>query len=279
MKRATIMLMVFALLGALVPMNAQIPAGASQVVIGFTGGSTWTSGSTGICIWYFPVLGNLDLKSLFATDASGNPVIDKEHAYLIWVSDWSIQAGAGNGPFSLAVVPAGTATIYFSNNPTGRDWRDLSKRSSWGIPVATFVRGAGLFHSADSWASDKFYFSAPLTGSKSFSVNGKQFNFRNLIPNGNDLLRVRAGGEHVGGWQLHRNGPELCDEVVKHIIGRRETRPIRPGRNGCMAVARGTGRAARWAADEDVGTVGGWPLLEVQACTSMVFWALGLCLL
>jgi len=193
MKLATIMLIAFALLGALIPLNAQTPAVASQVVIGFTGGSVWTSGSTGICIWYFPVLGNLELKSLFATEG-GAPVVDKEHAYLIWVSDWSIQAGAGNGPLSLAVVPAGTATIYFSNNPTSRDWRDLSKRSSWGVPVATFVRGAGLFQSADSWASDKFYFSAPLVSSKSFSVNGKQFNFRNLIPNGMTCFEYGQAG-------------------------------------------------------------------------------------
>lgn len=194
MKLATIVLMGITLLGSLVPLNAADPAGASQVVIGFTGGSTWTSSSTGICIWYLPVVGDLDLGSLFATDASGAPVIDKEHAYLIWVSDWSIEVGFANTGFpnkgitnvtlSLAVVPAGGGTVYFSNNPHSRDWSDLTKRSTWGVPVAKFVRGAGLFQSADNWASDKFYFSAPLVSSRTFSVNGKRFNFSDLIPNG-----------------------------------------------------------------------------------------------
>lgn len=194
MKFATFVFLGILLLGSLVPLNAGDPAGASQVVIGFTGGSVWTSASTGICIWYFPVVGNLDLKSLFATDASGAPVVDKEHAYLIWASDWRIEAGFANPGFpnqgitnvtlSLAVVPAGDATIYFTNRPDTRDWSDLTNRSTWGVPVAKFVRGAGLFQSADGWISDKFYFSAPLVSSKTFSVNGKRFNFNDLIPHG-----------------------------------------------------------------------------------------------
>jgi hypothetical protein len=194
MKLAVIVLMGLTLLGSLVPLNAADAAGASQVVIGFTGGSTWTSASTGICVWYFPVIGDLDLGFLFAPDTSGAPIIDKQHAYLIWVSDWSIQVGFANAGFtntgiknvtlSLAVVPAGEGTIYFSNRPDTRDWSDLTKRSTWGIPVAKFVRGGGLFQSADSWASDKFFFSAPLVSSETFSLNGVEFNFRDLIPNG-----------------------------------------------------------------------------------------------
>ena len=171
------------------------PNSAAAMVIGFTGGSTWTSQSSGICIWYFPVLGDLDLKTLFATDNAGNPVVDKEHAYLIWVSDWSIQAmfgnpgfpnqGITNTPLSLAVVPAGTATIYYSNNPLSRDWSNLANRHTWGVPVATFVRGAGLFQTDNNWTSDKFYFTAPLTSSKSFSfANGRRFNFKDLVPIG-----------------------------------------------------------------------------------------------
>jgi len=181
-------LVTFVLLGILLlcvfPAVADPPPRDSEVVIGFTGGSTWTSESTGTCIWYFPVLGDLDLGSLFATDVSGNPVIDKKHSYLIWVSDWSVQAVFGNAPFTLAVVPSGTATIYYSNNPTSRDWHDLSDRRTWGVPVAQFVRGAGLLQTTDNWASGKFYFSAPLVSSKAFSVSGKRFNFSDLIPNG-----------------------------------------------------------------------------------------------
>ena len=215
MKRATIMLMAFALLGVLVPLNAQTPAVASQVVIGFTGGSVWTSGSTGTCIWYFPVLGNLDLKSLFASDTpSGAPIIDKEHAYLIWVSNWSIQTmfanpGFGGVTLSLAVVPAGGGTIYFNNNPTSRDWRNPANPGNLGVPVATFVRGAGLFQSADSWTSDKFYFSAPLVSSKTFGVNGKQFNFRNLIPHGMTCFEYGQAGSTSEAGSCTAMGPSL----------------------------------------------------------------------
>jgi hypothetical protein len=197
MKRATMMLMAFALLGALVPLNAQDPAGPSQVVIGFTGGSTWTSYSTGTCVWYFPVLGNLNLTSLFMTDASGAAIVDKEHAYLIWVSKWSIQlmfanSGISKPPFpgmpnvtlSLAVVPVGDGIVYFNSNPISRDWTDPGNPGNLGVPVAKFVRGGGLFHTADNWMSDKFYFSAPLVWSKTFTMNGKRFNFRELVPHG-----------------------------------------------------------------------------------------------
>jgi hypothetical protein len=125
------------------------------------------------------------LTSLFANGLSGTPSVDKEHAYLIWVSDWSIEAGFTAGGLSLAVLPAGQATVYYSSNPTSRIWTDLSNRSTWGVPVATFVRGGGLFQSPDNWASDKFFFSAQLTSSKSFAINkGGQFNFRELVPQG-----------------------------------------------------------------------------------------------
>jgi len=150
----------------------------------------WTSATTGTCVWYFPILGNMPLSSLFASDASGAPAMDKEHAYFIWVSDWSIQAmfnnpGFGGSNVALAVVPAGTATIYYSSNPASRDWSDVTKRGTWGIPVAKFVRGAGLFQSPDNFTvSDKFYFSAPLIASRTFTFGSRQFDFRELMPHG-----------------------------------------------------------------------------------------------
>jgi hypothetical protein len=92
MKFATIVLMGIMLLGSPAAFSAGDPAGASEVAIGFNGGSTWTSGSTGICIWSFPVLGDLNLGSLYATGSSGAPVVDRAHSYLIWVSDFSVEA-------------------------------------------------------------------------------------------------------------------------------------------------------------------------------------------
>jgi hypothetical protein len=199
MKFATYLFLAITLLASAATLNAATPAGAAQSFIAFTGGSVWTSGSTGTCIWYFPVLADLDLKSLFATDPNGNLVINKEHAYLIWVSDWSIAAMFGNSGFGgssigLAVVPAGTATIYYTNNPTRRDFSDISKRATWGIPVATFTRGAGLFQSPDNFQlTDKFYFSAPLLAAKDFNLGGRVFNFRILMPHGMTCFEYGQG--------------------------------------------------------------------------------------
>jgi hypothetical protein len=190
MKLATIVLMGIMLLGCPVALSAGDPAGASQVAIGFMGGSTWTSSSTGICIWYFPVVGNLDLGSLFVTDSSGKPIVDRADSYLIWVSDFSVDvlvasaSVGGSGPLFRALGPTGKATIYFSSDPESRDWSNLSDRRTWGTPVAVFTRELSLVRSDDDLATDTFIFSAKLVSSQTFSLNGKRFNFRDLIPHG-----------------------------------------------------------------------------------------------
>lgn len=203
MKLATIVLMGIALLGSLVPLNADDPAGASEVAIGFTGGSTWTSGSTGTCIWYFPVVGDLKPGSLFATGSSGAPVVDRAHAYLIWVSDFSVEelvppSTYPIGPLFLALAPAGKGTIHFSDTPGTRNFNDLSNRSTWGVPVATFVRKASLVRSGDYLATDTFIFSAELVSSDTFSLDGKQFNFRDLIPYG---MTCFESGQNGSPWE------------------------------------------------------------------------------
>lgn len=188
MKLATYVLVGIMAVGSLVTLKASPPAGASEVAIGFMGGSTWTSPSTGICIWYFPVVGNLDLGSLFAP--SGAPVVDRNHAYLIWVSDFSVDvlvasdSVGGTGPLFRALGPAGKATIYFSPDPENRVWSDLTDRRTWGTPVAVFTRELSLVRSDDDLATDTFTFSAILTWSRTFTLNGKRFNFANLIPHG-----------------------------------------------------------------------------------------------
>ena len=91
MKLATIALLGLLLLGSLPQLTAADAANGAQVAIGFAGGSVWTSATTGICVWYFPVVGDLKPDALFAAPLFGSPVIDKEHSYLIWVSDFSIQ--------------------------------------------------------------------------------------------------------------------------------------------------------------------------------------------
>jgi hypothetical protein len=192
MKLATYVLVGIMALGSLVTLKASPPAGASEVAIGFMGGSTWTSPTTGICVWYFPVVGNLDLGSLFAP--SGAPVVDRAHSYLIWVSDFSVDvllashSVGGTGPLFRALGPAGKATIYFSPRPGDRDWSDLTSRSTWGTPVAELTRELSLVRSDNDLATDTFTFSAKLTSSRPFTLNGKHFNFADLIPNGMTCL-------------------------------------------------------------------------------------------
>jgi len=204
MKRSSVVLLLALALAMYLPAgdqyspNANGAADASEVAIGFTGGSVWTSNTTGICMWHFPVVGNLDLKSLFATDSSGAPAVDIQHSYLIWVSDFSVQFLPATPPQYLALAPRGTATIYFSANPGARDLRDRAKRSTWGEPVATFVRQASIVRTADGFASDTFIFSAALASSRPFVLNGKAFNFSDLIPNGMTCFEY---GQNGSSWE------------------------------------------------------------------------------
>ena len=168
MRVRTIALLGALLLGCVAIQAADPASGASQVVTGFTGGAVWTSPTTGICIWYLPLVGDQDMKSLFQTHLFGQVDPSKDTAYLIWVSDFSVQMLNSLPPFvtppenkkdwpppyALAMVPTGTATIYYAVDPSMRNWSDLNDRSTWGTPVATFTRSASLIRSPDGLASD-----------------------------------------------------------------------------------------------------------------------------
>jgi hypothetical protein len=167
------------------------------MAIGFTGGSVWTSDTTGICIWYLPVVGDLDPTSLFAPGTSGATTVDRAHSYLLWVSDFSVEVLPTSVGF-LALAPAGEGTIYYSSTPTLRDFSDLTKRSTWGAPVATFIREASLVRSSDNLATDTFIFSADLVLSETFSLNGIPFNFSSLIPNG---MTCFEWGQSGSSWE------------------------------------------------------------------------------
>ena len=166
MKRLFLLLLlipltVFVPLGGQKRTFVENPDSASQMMAAFTGGSIWTSGTTRTCIWYFPVLGSFPLTTLFAPGISGLLAIYKEHAYFIRVSDWRIEtmflnSGFGGSSIDLARVPAGMATVYYSAEPNSRDWSDTSQRSTWGVPIATFARGGGLFQS-------RMIFSLPIS--------------------------------------------------------------------------------------------------------------------
>jgi len=92
--------------------------------------------------------------------------------------------GGANPNLYLFLAPAGEATIYFNPNPGSRDFTNLLDRSTWGEPVAVFTREASLVRSSDGLLTDTFIFSAKLVSSETVSLNGKHFNFRDLIPHG-----------------------------------------------------------------------------------------------
>ena len=205
MKLATIVLLGILLLGSFASMQATDPAGAGQVAMAFTGGSLYTSDTAGICMWYPLLLGDFNMESLFEFDGRA-PAVDKEHAYLIWVSDFEglpqtpfMLPPSSKGLLTLQLVPTGSATIYFTDVPRLRNWTDPTKRTTWGTPVATFTRKAGIFLSSDGGISGGMTNSAVLLSSKPFKLNGVTFDFKDLIPHGMTCFETGFGGNDEGG--------------------------------------------------------------------------------
>jgi hypothetical protein len=205
MKLTTIILMSIPLMGVLAPVRAADHERASATVVSFAGGSVWNPDySGGTCVWYLPVVGDLALDSLFSDPK--NPA--KETAYLVWVSEFTVQmlpasapfapapaAGSQAPPYALVLAPSGTGTIYLQSDPSKRIWPKGTatsavtpanlKNMNWGIPVATFTRNASIVRSVDGLVSDTFVFTADLLHSLSFQLpNGQLFDFGDLIPHG-----------------------------------------------------------------------------------------------
>jgi hypothetical protein len=232
----TVVLSVVGILLSLQPVVHAQWSPTAEVVLGFNGGAVWTSQTTGICLWYFPVIADLDSQFLFATGADGKPVIDRQHAYLLWVSDFSVVPLEAKEPFAAALVPTGTATIYFKADPTTRDFSDMSKRSSWGSPVAQFTRKASIIRSPDAWASDTFVFSASLVSSEAFSIGKDRFDLRLLVPNGFTCFEQGQTGSSweagscVGLGQLpfftSAGGGSENTVALKGIIGGTQAEPV-----------------------------------------------------
>jgi hypothetical protein len=200
MKLATFVLLGILVLGSFASMQAADPAGASQIVMAFSGGSVYTSDTTGICMWYPLLVGDFNMEFLFEL-VDGVPAVDKEHAYLIWVSDFEalpqtpfLLPPSSKGLLTLQLVPTGSATIYYTDVPRLRNWTDPSKRTTWGTPVATFTRQAGIFQSTDGGMSGTLPTSAQLVSSKPFTLAGKTFDFKNLIPNGMTCFETGYSG-------------------------------------------------------------------------------------
>ncbi|HYW44623.1 MAG TPA: hypothetical protein VE959_17310 [Bryobacteraceae bacterium] len=197
MKLATIVTLGILLLGSFASLNAQ-PAGTSQVVMAYINEEPLPAplpGFDGLCLIYYTMVGDLDLKSLFAGPLFGTPVVDRAHAYFIWVSDYKAQELSNNQEFTFFLIPEGTATIYYTNRPDLRDW---TKRDTWGEPVATFVRKAAMFQSRDGGFSGTFANTAELVSSNPFNLNGKTFNFKDLIPQGMTCFETAVGDYEAG---------------------------------------------------------------------------------
>jgi hypothetical protein len=207
------------LLGSLAFLHAADPASTSQTVMSFAGGSVWNADySGGTCVWYLPVLGDLSFGALFSDPR--NPA--KETAYLVWVSEFTVQmlpaappflpapASAAQGPpYVLALAPGGTGTIYLQTDPSKRLWPKATaaspitpadlKNMAWGTPVATFTRNASLVRSGDGLSSDTFFFTAELDHSQTFALpNGGLFNFKDVVPHGMTCLEF---GRQFSSWE------------------------------------------------------------------------------
>ena len=205
MKLATIVLLGILLPGSFASMQAADPAGASEIVLAYTGGAVYTSDTTGICMWYPLLLGDFNMEFLFEFK-DGAPAMDKEHAYLIWVSDFEalpqtpfLLPPSSTGLFTLQLIPTGSATIYFTDVPRLRNWKDLTDRTTWGKPVARFVRKAGMFQSTDGGMSGPLSISAVLTSSTPFTLGGKTFDFKDLIPHGMTCIETGFSGDDEWG--------------------------------------------------------------------------------
>ena len=202
MKLATIVVLGILLLGLFASIQTAAPAGTGQaappgaghVALAYTNGGASTDT---VCIWYPVLLGDLKPDSLFASLPHPS-TLDKAHAYLIWVSDYTGVALPSSAHLTLFLIPTGTATIYFNNRPETRDWSNMDKRSTWGTPVATFVRKAGVFPSLDGGTSGTLTNTAELVSSKPFTFEGITFDFKNLIPHGMTCTETAYGSEENG---------------------------------------------------------------------------------
>jgi hypothetical protein len=206
MKFATVVLLGILLLGSSLSLNAQ-PAAISQVVAAYINETPLpdpipNDGNTGLCLTYYTMIGDLGLNSLFMLD-KGSPQVDRQHAYFIWVSDYiwqNVPANPNNTVFSFTMILQGTATIYYTAHPELRVF-DSTKdptRSTWGDPVAKFVRKTGMFQSLDGGNSGTFANTAELVSSKPFPFQGKTFNLKDVIPQGMTCFETISGSYEAG---------------------------------------------------------------------------------
>ena len=192
MKFATIVLLAIALVGSAGSLTADDPAGAGEIALAYIGRSVCPEDPAKpcICFVYYTFVRGLDQEWLF------NGKVEEKNARLVWVSEFFMQELPAAAPFQIMRAPAGTATIYFSEKPGARD---LNHRSTLGVGVADFVRKEGLSVYNSKTDAGTFTCSADLMWSQKVMLsNGKEFNLRDLIPNGMICTEAWAGDSEVG---------------------------------------------------------------------------------
>jgi hypothetical protein len=170
--------------------KADDPVGAGEVVLGFAGDGLRSP--PGICFTYYPLVRGLDNAALFEKG-----VLDEAHAYLTWYSPYQTQdLLPDKGGFLLSLVKAGAGYIYYNETPASRD---PGTPRTLGVAVATFVRRAGLYVYNPRVGVGMFTMTADLVSSKTFRLkNGKEFNFRDLIPYGMTCTEAGEANAEAG---------------------------------------------------------------------------------
>jgi hypothetical protein len=118
---------------------------------------------------------------------SGNP--SEATAYLTVRTDTITAQPIVNGDVVALLQSAGTYNTYFNSSPNG-NWDNPDSFSS-GQLVATFTRTPPILISVGTMASG--FFSAKLTSSHEFELNGQTVDFKHLVPNGVTWLLTAAG--------------------------------------------------------------------------------------
>ena len=75
--------------------------------------------------------------------------------------------------------------------------KNPTKRSTWGEPVASFIREASIVRSGDNLTTGTFIFSASPISSNIINLIGIQFDFANLIPRG---MTCFEWGQNGSSW-------------------------------------------------------------------------------
>jgi hypothetical protein len=163
------------LLGCSVPSEAQEEIPAAQTVWQHVG-RIYVNPSTGQAVYAGYVV---HLNGISASLFDGTP--SESSAYFTFSTDViSLTPIPSNGDLTLYLVSAGTFNVYYSESPHG-DWSDPGTFSS-GQLIATFVRDQSLFPEFTTVGVHAL--SETLQSSKTFTFNGQELNFKNMVPHG-----------------------------------------------------------------------------------------------